>query len=324
MAHRRADLAHGERRGGGRRAVRVLQPGLGVDGGVRRRHGRHPALAPAVLEPDRRRGGEFRAAGRGVRLRGDRAHARYHDARLAPPRPRARLAPVPPRDGDRPVHQRSRLPRRAAPAGRRTAGARRPAHTGGARLAPGVRGAAPSAPGEPARQPALRRAAMQRFIATYSRPSLTWPDLAALRRLTRLPLLRKGVLRPDDARRAVELGADGIIVSNHGGRQVDGAIAALDALPPVVDAVGGRVPVLMDGGIRRGADILKALALGARAVLLGRPYAYGLAIAGEAGVREVLRDVIADLDLTLGLAGYRSVAELGPEALARGDAGSPA
>lgn len=165
---------------------------------------------------------------------------------------------------------------------------------------------------------------MQRFIATYSRPSLTWPDLAALRRLTRLPLLRKGVLRPDDARRAVELGADGIIVSNHGGRQVDGAIAALDALPPVVDAVGGRVPVLMDGGIRRGADILKALALGARAVLLGRPYAYGLAIAGEAGVREVLRDVIADLDLTLGLAGYRSVAELGPEALARGDAGSPA
>ncbi|HEU4697643.1 MAG TPA: alpha-hydroxy-acid oxidizing protein [Gemmatimonadales bacterium] len=161
------------------------------------------------------------------------------------------------------------------------------------------------------------RAAVQRFVATYSRPSLTWCDLAFLRQRTRLPLLLKGVLHPDDARTALDHGADGLVVSNHGGRQVDGAVGALDALPAVVDAVGGRVPVLFDSGIRGGADAFKALALGARAVCLGRPYVYGLALAGEAGVREVIRNLVAELDLTLGLAGQPSVAALDRTALVR-------
>ncbi|HKG95949.1 MAG TPA: alpha-hydroxy-acid oxidizing protein [Gemmatimonadaceae bacterium] len=159
------------------------------------------------------------------------------------------------------------------------------------------------------------RAAVRRFIATYSRPSLTWEDVGRLRAMTRLPVLLKGVLHPDDARRAVDAGASGIIVSNHGGRQVDGAVGALDALPPVADAVAGRVPVLFDSGVRGGADVFKALALGAAAVCLGRPYAYGLALAGEAGVREVIRNLVADFDLTMGLAGCRSVAEIGRESV---------
>jgi lactate 2-monooxygenase len=159
------------------------------------------------------------------------------------------------------------------------------------------------------------RRAVRRFVATYSRPSLEWRDLATLRAMTSLPILLKGVLHPDDARLAVEHGADGVIVSTHGGRQVDGAIGALDALPGVVAAVGGRLPVLLDSGVRGGADVFKALALGATAVLLGRPYVYGLAIAGEPGVREVLRNVRAELDLTMGLAGCRSVAEITRDAL---------
>src|SRR5262249_47738729 len=127
---------------------------------------------------------------------------------------------------------------------------------------------------------------------------------------TRLPILLKGILHPDDARRAVAAGMDGVIVSNHGGRQVDGATAALDALPGVVDAVQGRVPVLFDSGIRSGADVFKALALGARAVLLGRPYVYGLALAGERGVRDVVLNVLAELDLTMGLSGCRDLQEV--------------
>lgn len=160
------------------------------------------------------------------------------------------------------------------------------------------------------------RAAVQRFVATYSRPSLTWDDLDFLRGLTRLPILLKGVLHPDDARRALDAGMDGVIVSNHGGRQVDGAIATLDALPGVVEAVAGRAPVLFDGGIRGGADVFVALALGATAVCLGRPYAYGLALGGEAGVRDVVSNVCAELDLTMGLAGCRSVDEVTRAALA--------
>jgi lactate 2-monooxygenase len=161
------------------------------------------------------------------------------------------------------------------------------------------------------------RAAVQRFTEIYSRPSLTWDDLPFLRERTKLPILLKGLRHPDDARRAVDAGIDGIVVSNHGGRQVDGEIATIDALPAVAEAVDGRIPVLLDSGVRGGGDIFKALALGATAVLLGRPYAYGLAIAGEDGVREVIENFMADFDLTLGLAGCKSIAEVGREALAR-------
>jgi lactate 2-monooxygenase len=164
-------------------------------------------------------------------------------------------------------------------------------------------------------------AAARHFLAVVSNPALTWDDLAWLRRQTRLPVLLKGILHPDDARRAVEHGAEGVIVSNHGGRQVDGAVASLDALPAVAEAVAGRTAVLFDGGIRRGADVFKALALGARAVLLGRPYCWGLAVGGEAGVREVLRNLLADVELTLGLAGCASCADVGRDSLA--EDGSP-
>jgi lactate 2-monooxygenase len=120
----------------------------------------------------------------------------------------------------------------------------------------------------------------------------------------------KGVTHPLDAAAALAHGADGLVVSNHGGRQVDGAGAALDALPAVAAVAGGRVPVLMDSGVRRGADVLKALALGAAAVLLGRPYVYGLAVGGEAGVRRVVQNLLADTALTLALCGRRAVAEV--------------
>jgi len=160
------------------------------------------------------------------------------------------------------------------------------------------------------------RAAVERFVALYSRPSLTWENLPFLRERTRLPILLKGILHRDDAARALEAGVDGIVVSNHGGRQVDGAIATLDALPAIVEVVGGRVPVLLDSGVRTGADAFKALALGATAVLVGRPYVYGLAIAGAAGVGEVLENLLAEFDLTMGLAGCRSLAEVHRAALA--------
>ncbi len=161
------------------------------------------------------------------------------------------------------------------------------------------------------------RPAVARFLAIFSDPSVTWTDLAFLRESTRLPLVLKGILRPDDARRAIDHGADAIVVSNHGGRQVDGAIAALDALPDVVDSVGGVIPVLFDSGIRTGADAFKAMALGARAVLLGRPYAWGLAVGGQRGVDHVLRSFLAELDLTLALSGYASLADVDRDALRR-------
>jgi lactate 2-monooxygenase len=157
---------------------------------------------------------------------------------------------------------------------------------------------------------------IRKFVALYSRPGLTWDDLPRLREWTRLPILLKGIVHPDDARRALELGVDGVIVSNHGGRQVDGAIGALDALPRVVDAIDGAIPVLFDSGIRTGADIIKALALGARAVLVGRPYAYGLALGGEGGVRAVIANLAADLDANLGLSGHRTLSELDRRILA--------
>ncbi|MBA2793588.1 MAG: alpha-hydroxy-acid oxidizing protein [Thermoleophilaceae bacterium] len=159
------------------------------------------------------------------------------------------------------------------------------------------------------------RAAVQAFVRVYSRPWLTWEDLGFLRERTSLPIVLKGILHPDDARRAVEEGMDGIWVSNHGGRQVDGAISTIAALPAIAEVVDGRIPIVMDSGIRTGADAFKAVALGATAVGLGRPYCYALAIAGEDGVREVIENFQADFDLTMGLSGCRSVAEIGPDSL---------
>jgi isopentenyl diphosphate isomerase/L-lactate dehydrogenase-like FMN-dependent dehydrogenase len=141
------------------------------------------------------------------------------------------------------------------------------------------------------------------MLAMFPNLALRWEDLAWLRELTSLPLLVKGVLTAEDARRALDSGIDGIVVSNHGGRQVDGAIASLDALLEVRAAVGPDAPVLIDGGIRGGADVLKALALGANAVLLGRPYVYGLAVGGQPGVDAVLQQLAAETDLTLALIG---------------------
>jgi len=162
-------------------------------------------------------------------------------------------------------------------------------------------------PQPPEQNPA---AAIQLWASLFSNTTLTWNDIPFLRKQTRVPILLKGILHPADAARAIDAGVDAIIVSNHGGRQVDGAIGALDALPAVVKEVNGRVPVLFDSGIRRGADIFKALALGARAVLLGRVYMWGLAVAGEQGVRDVLLNLLADLDLTLGLSGQTSCRDL--------------
>jgi lactate 2-monooxygenase len=149
----------------------------------------------------------------------------------------------------------------------------------------------------------LPRAAVETFLDVFSRPSLTWENLDYLRSRTSLPILLKGIQDPRDAALALEHGVDGIVVSNHGGRQVDGAIASLDALPGVVEEVDGRIPVLFDSGVRSGADAFKALALGARAVLVGRPWVYGLALGGADGARAVMEHIWAELDLTMALAG---------------------
>jgi len=158
-------------------------------------------------------------------------------------------------------------------------------------------------------------AAVQVWSSLFSNTALTWSDIPFLRKHTSVPIILKGILHPRDAARALEAGVDGLIVSNHGGRQVDGAIATLDALPAIVREVNERIPVLFDGGIRRGADVFKALALGARAVLLGRLYTWGLAVAGEQGVRDVVLNLLADFDLTLALSGCTSCRSLDPSAL---------
>jgi lactate 2-monooxygenase len=152
--------------------------------------------------------------------------------------------------------------------------------------------------------------AVRKFVSSYSNPCTTWEDLSFIRDNTRLPILLKGILHADDAKKAIDFGMDGIIVSNHGGRQVDGAISTIEALPAIVDAVKNKIPVLLDSGVRGGADAFKAIALGAKAVCLGRPYVYGLALAGSDGVLSVLRNFTTDFELTMGLAGCRSISDV--------------
>jgi lactate 2-monooxygenase len=158
---------------------------------------------------------------------------------------------------------------------------------------------------------------VQEILRNIYHPALSWEDIHFLRQQTSLPILVKGILHPEDAKLAVEHGVDGIIVSNHGGRQLDGAISSLDALPPIAEVVGGRIPLLLDSGIRTGADIIKALALGADAVLIGRPFLYGLAVAGEKGVARVIDTLISELDVSLALSGSRSVRDLNHGILTR-------
>jgi lactate 2-monooxygenase len=160
-------------------------------------------------------------------------------------------------------------------------------------------------------------AAVGHFLGVFSKPDLTWESLEWLQGQTSLPIVLKGILHPDDAVEARERGVAGIVVSNHGGRQIDGAIPSLEALPPIVDAVGGDIAVLLDSGIRSGADAFKALALGADAVLIGRPYLWGLALDGRNGVVTVLRCLLAELDLTMALSGCTAVDQLDPGALRR-------
>jgi lactate 2-monooxygenase len=158
-------------------------------------------------------------------------------------------------------------------------------------------------------------AAVLKWVQLFGNP-LTWDDLPWLRSLTKLPLIMKGICHPDDARRAIDGGADGIFVSNHGGRQANGGIPAIDMLPDVVKA-SGKTPVLFDSGIRTGSNVVTALAMGARAVGIGRPYAYGLGLAGTEGVVHVLRCLLAEADLLMAIDGYPTIAQLGPEALRR-------
>jgi lactate 2-monooxygenase len=158
------------------------------------------------------------------------------------------------------------------------------------------------------------KAAILRWAGIFGNP-LTWDDLPWLRSMTSLPLIVKGVCHPGDARRAVDGGVDGIYCSTHGGRQANGGLPALDALPDVVEAVDGAVPVLFDSGIRSGADAAKALALGAAAVGIGRPYAYGLALGGVDGLVHTLRTILAELDLIMAVDGYPTLADLTPEAM---------
>lgn len=159
------------------------------------------------------------------------------------------------------------------------------------------------------------RAAVETFLDVFSRSSLTWDNLSFLRERTKLPILLKGIQHPDDAKLALDHGVDGIVVSNHAGRQIDGAIGSLDALPAIAEAISGRIPVLFDSGVRSGVDVFTALALGASAVMVGRPYVYGLAVAGTEGAEAVLRNIIAEFDLVLGLTGHRSVSEITADAL---------
>jgi lactate 2-monooxygenase len=157
--------------------------------------------------------------------------------------------------------------------------------------------------------------AVQKFVSMYSNPAVTWDDLKFLRTATKLPIILKGILHPDDAQKAIDFGMDGILVSNHGGRQVDGSVSSIASLPGIVRIVNNQIPMLMDSGIRGGADAFKALALGATAVGIGRPYAYALGVAGERGVSELLKNYLADFELTMGLAGCSAIKEIGQECI---------
>lgn len=148
-------------------------------------------------------------------------------------------------------------------------------------------------------------------------PAMNWADVAELRKKWSGPFILKGILHPEDARLAVEHGVDGLIVSNHGGRQLDGAAASIDVLPQIAEAVDGRIPILLDGGVRRGGDVVRAIALGATACLIGRPQLWGLAVAGEAGVAHVLEIYRREIDRTMGLCGVRSVDEIGADIVMR-------
>jgi isopentenyl diphosphate isomerase/L-lactate dehydrogenase-like FMN-dependent dehydrogenase len=158
-------------------------------------------------------------------------------------------------------------------------------------------------------------AAVGHFLGVFSNPALTWDDLEWLQGATTLPIVLKGILHPEDAVEAAERGVAGIVVSNHGGRQVDGAIASLEALPPIVDAAGERLAILLDSGVRTGADVFKALALGADAVMVGRPFLWGLALGGQEGVEVVLRSLLAELDLTMALSGLTTLEQVDSGAL---------
>lgn len=157
--------------------------------------------------------------------------------------------------------------------------------------------------------------AVQKFVDIYSNPAVTWDDLKFLRQHTKLPLVLKGILHPGDAMKAVDYGMDGIIVSNHGGRQVDGSISTIEALPKIMEVINTRLPVLLDSGVRGGADVFKALALGAKAVCIGRPYVYGLTLAGQEGVKAVLQNFMTDFELTMGLAGCKNISEITKDSL---------
>ncbi|MCH2084189.1 MAG: lactate 2-monooxygenase [Saprospiraceae bacterium] len=157
--------------------------------------------------------------------------------------------------------------------------------------------------------------AVRTFINLYTKPSLHWSDLKFLRERTKLPIVLKGILHPEDAQIAIDHGIDGIIVSNHGGRQVDGSISTIQALPAIKKTVKDQIPLIIDSGIRTGADVMKALALGAKAVCIGRPYVYGLALDGQRGVESVIYNLMSDFELNMRLSGYKSIEELQPDIL---------
>lgn len=165
-------------------------------------------------------------------------------------------------------------------------------------------------------RPSASDSGLAQYVVSLFDPTLAWTDLEWLAGITTLPIVIKGLVHPDDARLAVEHGAAAVIVSNHGGRQLDTSVSTVAALPAVADAVGGRIPVLVDGGVRRGTDVVKALALGARAVLVGRPILWGLAVDGERGVGSVLEIFRKEIDVALGLCGCRSCDEVDPDLLA--------